>query len=183
MADAASMSGGKIAEAMLEAWAKKLARGASLRVGFLEGATHSRSNLPIGAIAAIHEFGAPNAKIPPRPFLRPTITKHSEEWGDQLAAQLKRTDYDGETSLGVMGELIVSEIQEAITDVHEPALSKITLMLRKMRSKDQSLVVTGKTVGEAAARVAAGESTAGVNEKPLIDTDEMRRAAAYEVKA
>ena len=177
------MSGGEAAEAVLEAWAKKLARGATLRVGFLEGATHSRSNLPLGAIAALHEFGAPNARIPARPFMRPAITQHSEEWGDELAGALKSSDYDGEVALGLMGEVIVSEIQEAISDVSSPELSKITLMLRKMRSKDADLVVTGKTVGIAAARVAAGEDYSGVNTKPLIDTDEMRKGADYEVKA
>jgi hypothetical protein len=80
-----------------------------------------------------------------------------------------------------MGEGIKGQLQQSIADTDAPALSQITLMLRKMRSEDQSLVVTGKTVGEAARRVAEGESTAGVSTKPLDDTGHMKASVDYEV--
>lgn len=178
------ISGGEKLEAYLQDLAAKVSRGSTLRVGFLEGAgKHSRSELPIPAIAAIHEFGAPKVGIPPRPFMRTAVSGHATEWGDALAASLKASDYQAEQALGVVGEVMVADVQQAIFDVQAPALSPVTLMLRKMRSQDANLVVTGRTVGEAAARVAAGESTAGVSTKPLVDTGELSAAVAYEVRA
>jgi hypothetical protein len=55
-------------------------------------------------------------------------------------------------------------------------------MLRKMKSEDQALVVTRRTVGIAARRVAAGEGTSGVNTKPLDETGNLIRSVASEVK-
>lgn len=179
-----SISGGEKLEARLREIAAKVSRGAVLRVGFLEGAgKHSRSELPIPAIAAIQEFGAPSVGIPPRPFFRGAVSEKASEWGDALAASIKAADYQAEQALSMVGEVMVADVQQSIFDVESPALSPVTLMLRKMRSEDASLKVTGRTVGEAAARVAAGESTAGVSTKPLVDTGELSAAVAYEVRA
>ena len=176
------LKGGEALDKKLSEIAKRLTKAGTLRVGFLEGnGKHSNSDLPYAAIAAIQEFGAPNAGIPPRPFFRPMIAEHQGEWGDILAVQLKRTDYDAEASLDLLGYKMDSELAQSMTDVTSPALSPITLMLRKMKSEDQTLIVTGKTVGEAAARVAAGESTSGVSTKPLIETGELQGAIAHEV--
>lgn len=177
-----AISGGAKLEAYLKDLGKRIASGATLRAGFLEGATYP-DGTPVPMVAAIQEFGAPRAAIPPRPFMRVTVAAHSGEWGDQTAAALKAMNYDAEKALALMGEAVIKpEIQQSIIDVNDPPLSPITLMLRKMRSEDQSLVVTGKTVGEAAARVAAGESTAGVNTKPLQDTHHLVDSVDYEVK-
>lgn len=176
-----AITGGDKLAAKLQEIAKGLEKGGTLSVGFLEGATYP-DGTPVAMVAAIQEFGAPRASIPPRPFMRTTVAKHSDEWGDKLGRALKYTEFDAGQALGLMGEVIVPEIQESIVDVDSPPLSPITLMLRKMRSEDQSLVVTGKTVGEAAARVAAGESTAGVNTKPLQDSGHLKSSVDYEVK-
>lgn len=175
------ITGGDKLTARLNEIAASLGKASTLRVGFLENATYP-DGTSVAMVAAIQEFGAPKAGIPPRPFMRPTVAKHSDDWGDQLAGALKHTDFDAEQALGLMGEVIGSEIQESITDVDSPPLSPVTLMLRKMRSEDQTLVVTGKTVGEAAARVAAGESISGVNTKPLQDSGNLKSSVAYDVK-
>ena len=183
MAELALKGGDALAKKLAEI-AKQVSQPGSLRVGFLEGAgKHPGSDLPYAAIAAIQEFGAPNASIPPRPFFRPMIEKHKGEWGDQLAAQLKRTDYDAAASLDLLGYVIDGELAQSMTDVTSPALSPITLMLRKMIGEDPTLVVTGKTVAEAAARVAAGESADGVSTKPLIFRGDLQGAIAHEVKS
>ena len=161
---------------------KQVTKAGSVRVGFLEGATEP-DGTSIPMLASIHEFGAPNAGIPPRPYFRTMIAAKSPEWGDALADLLKANDYDSAAALDLMGTGIGGQLQQSIIDVVAPPLSPITLMLRKMRSEDQSLVVSGKTVGEAAARVAAGESTAGVSTKPLIDSSNMLNAVGHEVKA
>lgn len=162
-----ALSGGDKLEAKLRELAAGLARGATLRVGFLEGATFP-DGTSVPMVAAIHEFGAPAASIPPRPFFRTMIAQHRDEWGDQLGKALVREEYDAEKALGRMGDLMAAELHESIAGLTSPALSPITIMLRKMLGEDQGLVVTGATVGEAAKRVAAGESVAGISTKPLV---------------
>lgn len=182
MGDKVEISGGDKLQARLAEIAKGLESGGLLRLGFLEGATHTRSDLPMAAIAAIQEFGAPNAGIPPRPFFRNMIAAHSGDWGDQLAGQLKAADYDAITALQVMGQVMQGELRESITDLDSPALSPVTLMLRKMQMAPENRVITGKVVGEAAARVAEGESTSGVSDKPLVWTGELQAAVDFEVQ-
>jgi hypothetical protein len=176
----ATISGGDKLKARLAELSKKLDKKATLGVGFLEGGQEADgTSLPM--VAAIQEFGAPAASIPPRPFMRPTVAHHSSEWGDMLAAALPAANYDVEQVLNALGMQITGEIQDAIVAVDSPELSKITLMLRKMRSEDQSLVVTGATVGEAARRVAAGEEVGSVNTKALVDSGTMLRGVSHEV--
>lgn len=174
-----AMKGGAKLEAYLAGMKKRLAKG-TVRVGYLETAKYP-DGTPVAQVAIIQEMGAPAAHIPARPTFRPMIAQQSGTWGKGLAASLKNTGYDGNKSLGQMGMYIAGQLQGYIQAVTAPALSPVTLMLRKMKSKDQSLVVTGKTVGEAAARVAAGESTAGVSTKPLIDTNVMVNSVDSEV--
>lgn len=147
---------------------EKVRQGALLRVGFLEDAVYPNGT-KVAMVAAIHEFGAPRAAIPPRPFFRPMIRMHRHEWGPALAAQLRATNYDVARSLAALGEGIALQLRRSIAAVTAPPLSPVTLMLRRMKSEDQSLVVTAKTVGIARARVAAGESPGNVPTKPLVD--------------
>ncbi len=176
----ATIRGGDKLAAKLHELSKKVARGGAVKVGFLEGATDSEgTSIPL--IAATQNFGAPTRGIPPRPFFSNMVRDKSPAWGAQMGAALNATDFDGEAALGLMGEGIAGQLRQAIIDTVRPPLSPVTLMLRKMRSEDQTLRVTGATVGEAARRVAAGESTAGVSIKPLVDRGEMLAAVDYEV--
>jgi hypothetical protein len=176
----AELNGGKKLEQALESLARKLERGGTLRVGFLEGATYP-DGTPVAMVAALQNFGAAARGIPPRPFFTNMIAEKSERWASALAALLKRNDFDVDKTLRQMGAGIKGQLQQAIVDMNSPPLSPITLMLRKMRSEDPDLEVTGATVGEAARRVAAGESTAGASTKPLIDTTQMINSVDYEV--
>ena len=169
----------------LEAALKRIERMASagprqLRVGFLENARYPDGTL-VAKVAAIQNYGAPAASIPARPFFSNFVRQDSPAWGEKLARISRAADYDPDVSLGRMGEYLKGGLQASIVDTNDPPLSPVTLMLRKMRSEDQSLVVTGRTVGEAARRVAAGESTAGVSTKPLDDTAHMLNSVDYEV--
>lgn len=176
------MTGGAALEARLAEIAKGLANGAILRVGFLEGATYP-DGTSVPMVAAIQEFGAPRAGIPPRPFMRATVAAKSSTWGDAVATLLTAYDYNAEKALMGVGLGIEGQIRDQIIATDSPPLSPVTLMLRKMRSEDQALVVTGKTVGEAAARVAAGESTAGVSTKVLNDSGHLLNSVGSEVSA
>jgi hypothetical protein len=175
-----TMSGGKGLEDVLRKIEAGVSKGKGVHVGFLENATYP-DGTKVAMVAAIQNYGAPAASIPARPFFSGMVREKSPGWGDSLTKVLKSTDYDAKQALGLMGEGIKGQLQQSIADTDAPALSQITLMLRKMRSEDQSLVVTGKTVGEAARRVAEGESTAGVSTKPLDDTGHMKASVDYEV--
>lgn len=181
MGQVSSLTGGDKLTKYLEDLAKKVSKGGELRVGFLEGATYP-DGTSVPMVAAIQEFGAPAASIPARPFMKPTVQKHSEEWGQLLGDELIANDYNSDVALELIGQLIEGEIAEQISETNGAPLSPITLMLRKLRSEDQNFVVTGKTVGEAAARVAAGESTAGVSTKALVDSGHLIASIDSEVK-
>ncbi|TAL90908.1 MAG: hypothetical protein EPN62_00800 [Candidimonas sp.] len=176
-----SMSGGEALRQRLRDFAKKFKANTEVRVGFLEGSTYP-DGTSVPMVAAIQNFGAPEASIPARAFFSDMVKEKSPEWGEKLAKLLELNDYDVQKSLSLMGKGIKGQLQQAIINTDSPQLSKITLMLRKMRSEDQGLVVTGKTVGEAARRVAEGESTAGVSTKVLDDTGHLIQSVDYEVK-
>lgn len=177
MAEKALQGGDKL-KAKLEELSKHIASASQVRVGFLEGSTE-QDGTSIPTVAAWQEFGTKS--IPPRPFFRTMIAEHSSEWGEILGKVLEHNGFDAENALEQMGMYIGGELQQSIIDTDEPPLSPITLMLRKMRSEDQSLIVTGKTVGEAAARVAAGEDVGDVSRKPLVDTGALLRSVSYQV--
>jgi hypothetical protein len=179
-----TFDGGTALKQALDRIAKNVTKKAQVSIGWFEDAKYpaNQGGQPVAMVAAIQEFGAPRAGIPPRPFVRTLIAKESGNWGPVLAQQLKHNKYDARIALTALGIVIAEQLQQSIIDVNSPPLSKITLMLRKMKSKDQSLVVTGKTVGEAARRVAAGESVDGVNTKPLDDTGHMIRSIGHVVE-
>ena len=157
-----------------------LRRASTLEVGFLEGATYP-DGTPVAMVAAIQEFGAPRVGIPPRPFFRTMIAEKMPEWGPAIAGLLKDNDFDTRRTLSQAGEAIRGQLQQSIIDTNSPPLSPVTLMLRKMKAQDPSLVVTGATVGEAARRVAAGETATGVSTKPLVDTGHLLASVDYSV--
>lgn len=174
------LTGGAAVEKHLKALANRIGRAKAVNVGFLEGATYP-DGTKVAMVAAIQNFGAPAASIPPRPFFTDMIAAQSPGWGDALSDVLVLCEYDMKRALAMMGKGIKAQLQESIKNTNAPALSKITIMLRKMRSEDQSLEVTGAVVGEAARRVADGESTAGVSTKPLNDSAHMQNSVDYEV--
>lgn len=178
----ATLTGGQALISRLQQMAENAGEGGTLRVGFLEGATESVSNVSIPMIAAIHEYGAPRAGIPARPYFRPMIKDKSPGWGPAVAKILPAVDYDTDKALGQMGMGIKGQLQESIIALQSPPLSPVTLMLRKMRIGRTNEPTTFAMVQEARRRVAAGESYGGVSTKPLIDSGEMLAAADYEIE-
>ena len=176
----AEISGGNRLQVALQGMARKLASAKSVRVGFLENATYP-DGTPVAMVAAIQEFGAPKVGIPPRPFFRNMIAAKSSEWPKAIGDLLIANDYDAEKTLKLTGEGIRGQLQQSIIDTNAPELSPVTLMLRKMKSQNPDLIVTGTVVAEARSRVAAGESSAGVSTKPLTETGHMLNSIDFEV--
>ena len=173
------VKGGDKLKAYLQSISDKVSSGAELRVGFLENATYPDGK-PVAMIAAIQEFGAPRAGIPPRPFFRNMIANNQDSWANGFAEQLRATNYDVKLTFERAGAAIAGQLRQSIVDTNDPALSPITLMIRKMKGEGKT--ITRASLAEAARRLAAGESTAGVSTKPLVETGHLLNSVDYEVK-
>jgi hypothetical protein len=179
-----NLSGGDRLKATLARLSKQVKTAALLKVGFQNGARYSEQDggQSIAYVAIINEFGAPSRGQPPRPFFRNMIAKNENGWGDNLAKYLTKNDYDAKLAFNKLGEEMIGELQDSIIATNEPKLSPITVMLRHMRSENPDLIVTGKTVGEAAKRVKEGKTTGGASIKPLVYTGDMLRAITKETE-
>lgn len=166
-------------ESVLEDIARKLETATFVKVGFLEGAKYP-DDTSVPMVAAIQNFGAPAAGIPPRPFFTNMVKEKSPTWGKSLGNILKNNGYDAASALDEMGEIIQHQLQAAIVHTDSPSLSPVTVMLRGMRSK--GVPITGKTVGEAAARVAAGKTNYGASTKVLVDTGHLLKSTGHKVE-
>lgn len=173
--------GGDKLRAKLKEIAAKIEGKHELRVGFLEGAKYpDQKGTPVAMVAWWLNYGTKTA--PPRPFFTNMVKVKSEKWGDSLAAILQQNGFDVQDALQKMGEGISGQLRQSIIDLDAPALSPITLMIRKMKIDNPHLEVTGSVVGEAARKVAAGESSSPASTKVGVYTSHMLNSIDYEVK-
>lgn len=177
-----ALSGGDKLAAKLAELSALVTKKASVRVGFLEGATYS-DGTSVPMVAAIQEYGAPKAGIPPRPYFRTMIAKESGNWGNAIERGLKATGFDSEKTLTVMGDHIKGQLQQSIKDVQSPALSPVTLLLRE-RFGNQPHEITFADVQRARHDVAMGTvpNVTATQSKPLIWTGHLWNSVDYEVK-
>lgn len=135
----AELSGGSALDNALRDLARKLTTGQlELQVGFMSDATYP-DGTPVAEIAAIQEFGAPAANIPPRPFFRNMIKEHEAEWGPTISKLLQRTNFDPRRTLSLLGEVIVGDLKQSITDTNAPPLAPATI---RRKGFDKPLVDT-----------------------------------------
>lgn len=174
------ITGGDKLRAKLEEISKNLKKGADLSVGFLENATYPDGTL-VAMVAAIQEYGAPRARIPPRPFFRTMIAEKSGEWPAAIGGLLAEHNYDVEKVLNLAGAAIAGQLRQSIIAVQAPPLSPLTLMLRKMKS--EGIEITGKSLAIARQRLDSGESVGGVATKPLVETGNLLQSIDWEVKS
>lgn len=175
-----TLTGGDKLEARLEAIARKISRGAFLRVGFLEGATYP-DGTSVATVAAIQNFGAPAKGIPARPFFTNMIAEKSKSWGEALVNRLKANDWDLHKSLEQMGNGIAGQLRQSIVDMNDPPLSDVTLLLRE-RFRDHN-DISFSDVLDAWRDVAGGvkPTISGTGAKPLIWTGHLLQSVDYEV--
>jgi len=177
-----ALSGGKKLEAYMRHLSKQADKSAMLRVGFLEG-SGQKGGLPTPAVAAIQEFGAPKAGIPPRPFFRTMIAEEKDTWGPKTGDRLKANNFDAEKTLGEMGGMIAGQLQQSIRDLTDPPLSPVTLLLRQ-RFGNHPEEITGSDVAKARHDIAAGKapSVTATQAKPLIWTGNLLASVNFDVK-
>lgn len=162
-------------------------RGLKAQAGFMPSAQYegqAGKGTPVAYVAAIQEYGDPSHGIPPRPFMRKASSDNREEWVQSVKRGLREVVRGGmapDAALEAVGGVMAADIQGAIAAVDSPPLSPVTLMLRGMRQANPNLVVTGRTVGEAAAKVAAGDDPGAVSTKPLVDTGYLLASVTHRV--
>lgn len=132
----ATERGGKKLEAALKRLSEKIARPATLRVGFLEGATYPNGT-NVAAVAFWNNYGTQH--IPPRPFFGNMIADKSPEWPSALAQLLKDNDYDAVRALDLAGVAIEGQLKQAIVDTNSPPLAESTI---KAKGFEKPLIET-----------------------------------------
>lgn len=173
----AEVIGGHKTAHVLQELADKLGKATEVRVGFLEGATYP-DGTPVAMVAALNNFGAPEAGIPARPFFTNMVADKSPEWGDQFAEVLKACDNDVAKALELMGEGMSGQLREAVVDGAGPANSPVTDLLKQRFPMRDGM--TFADVMQARHDVAGGETApAG---KPLVWTGHLLGSIDKEVR-
>ncbi len=116
-----------------------LETASKVRIGFLEGRTYP-DGTSVAMVAAIQDFGAPAAGIPPRPFFRNMIAKKKGEWPTAIGKLLKANNYDARKTLEQTGAAIGGQLRQSIIDTNSPPLKPATI---RRKGFDKPLVDTG----------------------------------------
>lgn len=136
-----TFSGSAALEQKLREIAQKIGKANTVRVGFLEGASYpDKDHTPVAQVAAINEFGAPEANIPPRPFFQTMIEKNKGKWADTLGKNLVATGYDAKRTFALMGEGIKDQLIDSIESFSDPKNAASTI---EKKGFDDPLVHTG----------------------------------------
>lgn len=134
---------------------KRFAAGRhQVNVGFPGGEDHGGSDLTVAQVARIHEFGAPSAGIPERPFLRVAIDKNRGKYvriNRESVLGMSSGRLSMEQALGRLGVAAKADVQVEITTGNFAPLKPETIA-RKGSSK------------------------------PLIDSGQMRQSVTWEIE-
>ncbi len=122
----AEISGGEKLAARLAELSQNVRKAASLKVGFMNGATYPDGQL-VSAVAAFNEFGVASRNQPPRPFFRRMIAENSPQWPEKIAKLLEFYDYDASKVLDDMGDEISADLRQSIIDFTSPGLAPSTI--------------------------------------------------------
>lgn len=177
----AEISGGEALDKKLAALVDQIGDPATLRVGFLEGATEP-DGTSIPMIAATQNYGSPAKGIPPRPFFSNMIAAKASEWGDNIVTLLRAHNFSARIVLGLMGQRIAGQLRESIVNTNSPPLSPVTLLLRE-RFWSNRIDMKFSDVTKARQDIAAGvkPNVTGTQAKPLVWEGNMLNAVDYEV--
>jgi hypothetical protein len=157
---------------------QRLKGGAYAKVGVMGGVKDLHDGDPIGAaaLALIHEFGAPDANVPERSFMRATCDlKGPTEW-NELREKLVGLIYDRkmtiEQALGLMGARAAADMKAFVTEGDEiPPPAAPATFLRKLQKNSRgfnstgapprNLIDTSRMIGSLGWQVIVGDTSSG----------------------
>lgn len=134
-----AIRGGKDYEKKLAQIVKLMKRPGLLRVGFLENAKYPNGT-SVALVAAIQNYGAPRARIPPRPFFSNMIARKGPEWPGAIGGLLVANGYDASLTLRQTGEAVAGQLRQSLIDTNDPPLAASTI---RRKGFDKPLVDTG----------------------------------------
>lgn len=180
----------------------KLLADIEVLVGFPEDTTTRDENpddkaedrgITNAALAYIHDNGAPEARIPARPFMVPALEENKDRIEKALSGAMRQAmrgdSHKMEQALVAAGLVAKLAIQNKINEGIPPPLSISTLKNRARRNKGSIAKAAEIELGRRAAMEELGEdpffdmATALTTAKPLIDTAQMRNAVNFVIRS
>ena len=154
-------------------------KGKALTVGYHGDAepyeTGQAEPITVPQVAAVHEFGTKNGRVPPRPTMRPTVDTNKQQYlsiAKKLLRQAEMGEIDLDTALGRLGAKMAADIKKAIVDLQTPELAEGTI--RKKKKRAGSTLAPGQAV--------QGDDVSFDTGNPLIDTGQMVNSVTWRVK-
>lgn len=103
---------------------------------------------PVAIVAQTQEYGSPARHIPPRPFVRPTVSSEKGNWSRQMGLGVKAVANGIRDPLQVftaIGELAAGDVRMTITQISSPPLAESTKKARSARGlePEKPLQATG----------------------------------------
>lgn len=118
--------------------------GKQVKAGWFESSVYPNGT-PVAYVAAIQEYGYEPKKIPPRPFMRPTITRERNNWAALSLSASKAILAGNETpesALDKIGQKIAGDIAQSIRNVTTPKLKEETVKARARKRKDKTITAS-----------------------------------------
>lgn len=85
-----------------------------------------RKAIPVAQVALANEYGVPERKVPPRPFMDKTFRWYNKKWLKTIRGLIYDT-MDLKATLEDMGPTIVDDIQSVIKDFDNPPNAPSTI--------------------------------------------------------
>ena len=85
-----------------------------------------RKAIPVAQVALANEYGVPEKKVPPRPFMDKTFRWYNKKWLKTIRGLIYDT-MDLKATLEDMGPTIVYDIQSVIKDLDNPPNAPSTI--------------------------------------------------------
>jgi len=154
------------------------------KVGFFEDAKYP-DGTPVAYVAAIQEFGYAGNGIPPRSFMRTTVSDQESNWkalfGKQCA-KVANGSITAQDAYETVAALAAGQMRKKIGTITSPPLSPVTLQLRKWARA--GIPINRTRVAQAAHLVSLGiaDSVSGAAAKPLVFDGILLASVTYEVE-
>lgn len=102
-------------------------------VGWQDTAKYLDTGVPVALVAQTHEFGSPAQRIPPRPFVRPTVAAEKGNWSRQMGIGVRAVASGARSSeqvFAAIGELAAGDVRMTITQISSPPITESTSKAR-----------------------------------------------------
>jgi hypothetical protein len=118
------------------------------KVGWFEDSKYENGT-PVAYVAAIQELGFPAGKIPPRPFMRPTVIEQKNAWSEAtkvVAARVLAGKMTAQQAMDTLGGIAEGDVLKKIKSITTPPLKPSTLRARRARGNNSTKPLVDTTL-------------------------------------